>query len=95
MAIVAGIVAGGTAVAVGASALVAVGVGLVAASAYDYAIDSLMEDAAVDTMSGRDEKWALNLAFCHHNCMAKSFLFVLCMEEYFRPIKWIEVIFSL
>lgn len=54
MAIVAGIVAGGSAVAVGASALVAVGVGLVAASAYDYAIDSLMEDAAVDTMSGRN-----------------------------------------
>lgn len=54
MAIVAGIVAGGTAVAVGASALVAVGVGLVAASAYDYAIDALMEDASVDTMGGRN-----------------------------------------
>ena len=36
------------------SVIVAVGVGLAAAAAYDYAMDSLMENTSVDTMSGRN-----------------------------------------
>ena len=54
MAVVGGIVAGATASYVGASLVVAVGVGIAAAVAYDYAMDALMEDATVDTMGGRN-----------------------------------------
>lgn len=54
MAVVGGIVAGATASYVGASLVVAVGVGIAAAVAYDYAMDALMENASVDTMGGRN-----------------------------------------
>lgn len=54
MALVGGIVAGAAASYAGASVIVAVGVGLAAAAAYDYAMDSLMENTSVDTMSGRN-----------------------------------------
>ena len=54
MAFVGGILGGLGAAAVGASAIVAVGVGIAAAYSIDYAMDSMMEDAAVDTMGGRN-----------------------------------------
>jgi hypothetical protein len=54
MAVVGAIVGGLGAAALGTSAVVAIGVGIASAYAVDYAMDSMMEDAAVDTMGGRN-----------------------------------------
>lgn len=54
MAVVGAIVGGLSAAALGTSAVVAIGVGIASAYAVDYAMDSMMEDASVDTMGGRN-----------------------------------------
>ncbi len=54
MAITFGIATGVGAAAAGASGLLAVGVGFAAAAAYDYVIDSIVENIKADTMSGRN-----------------------------------------
>ena len=54
MGITFGIATGVGAAAAGASTLIAVGVGLAAAAAYDYVIDSIVDNIKADTMSGRN-----------------------------------------